>query len=75
MILGILHSDMYNWNTNTTRLKKDTDKHNIFTLEQKINFGLNNTKLSLKNLKKYWHQLTIDPAKKKYLEKIVWNKF
>lgn len=66
---------MYNWNTNTTRLKKDTDKYNIFTLEQKINFGLNNTKLSLKNLKKYWHQLAIDPAKKKYLEKIVWSQF
>jgi len=64
---------MYNWNTDTNRLKKDSDKNNIFQLEQKINFGLNNTKLSLKILKKYWHQLNIDPAKKKYLEKIVWN--
>jgi len=63
---------MYNLNTDTTRLKKNSDKNNIFRLEQKINFGLNNTKLSLETLKKYWHQLSIYPAKKKYLEKIVW---
>ena len=64
---------MYNWNTDTTRLKKDPTKHDIFVLEQKINFGLNNTKLSLKKLKKYWNELKIDPAKRKYLQKIVWQ--
>lgn len=63
---------MYNWNTDTNRLKKDTAKHDIFVLEQKINFGLNNTKLSLKKLKKYWNELQIDPAKRNYLQKIVW---
>ena len=63
---------MYNWNTNTTRLKKDPAKHDIFVLEQKINFGLNNTKLSLKKLKKYWNELNIDPAKRNFLKKIVW---
>lgn len=64
---------MYNWNTDITRLKNDPDKYNAYVLEQKINFGLNNTKLSLRNLKKYWNQLTLDPAKKRYLEKIIWN--
>ncbi len=64
---------MYNWNTDTTQLKKDPSKYAIFVLEQKINFGLNNSKLSLKQLKKYWNQLDIDPAKRKYLKKIVWT--
>lgn len=64
---------MYNWNTDTSRLKTDADKIAVFQLEQKINFGLNNTKLSLRNLKKYWNQLTLDPAKKRYLERIIWT--
>jgi hypothetical protein len=63
---------MYNWNTDITRLKKDTQQYHKFVLEQQINFGLNNSKLSLKKLKKYWDQLDIDSAKKKYLQKIIW---
>lgn len=64
---------MYNWSTDTTRLKRNTSAYDKFVLEQKINFGLNNQKISLKKLKKYWSELSIDPAKKQYLEKIVWN--
>ncbi len=65
---------MYNWNTDLNRLKKDPKQHDVFVLEQQINFGLNHTKISLTKLKKHWHQLLIDPVKKKYLEKIVWNR-
>lgn len=64
---------MYNWNTDTSRLKKDPTKYDIFLLEQKINFGLNESKLSLKKLKKYWNQLDIDPAKRNYLQRVVWT--
>lgn len=64
---------MYNWSTNITRLKKNPDQYNIFVLEQRINFGLNNKKLSLSHLKKYWSKLNIDPDKKLYLKKIVWT--
>ena len=64
---------MYNWNTDTTRLKIDNSKHDVFVLEQQINFGLNNTKLSLEKLKKHWDTLSIDPKKRNYLKKIVWN--
>lgn len=63
---------MYNWNTNTTRLKKNTTKYEVFMLEQKINFGLNDSKLSVAKLKEYWGQLDIDPHKKRFLEKILW---
>lgn len=63
---------MYNWSTDTKRLIKNTDKFEIFSLEQAINFGLNNTKLSLKSLVKYWDIMNIDLDKKNYLAKIVW---
>jgi len=64
---------MYNWSTDTTRLKENPDKYNIFVLEQMINFGLNNKKLSLSSLKKHWSKLNIDSNKKSYLKKIVWT--
>ncbi len=63
---------MYNWNIDTTKLKKNPDEYAKFILEQRINFGLNGKKLSLKNLKKYWNELDIDLAKKNYLQKIIW---
>jgi len=57
---------MYNWNIDTTKLKKNTAKYDIFVLEQQINFGLNNTKISLKKLKTHWNELNIDQAKYRY---------
>lgn len=63
---------MYNWSVNTTRLKKNSTKYQIYQLEQRIDFGLNGQKLSLSSLKKYWNQLNIDSKKKSYLQKIVW---
>lgn len=64
---------MYNWSTNTTRLKKDSQKYDKYVLEQQINFGLNNTKLSLEKLKANWDKINIDTAKRNYLEKIAWT--
>ncbi len=66
-------TNMYNWNIDTTRLKKNTSKYDIFVLEQQINFGLNNTKISLKKLKTYWNKLNIDPAKRNFLKKVLWT--
>lgn len=64
---------MYNWNTDTTRLKKDTQRYDKYVLEQQINFGLNNTKISIKKLKANWNKLDIDQNKRNYLEKVVWT--
>lgn len=47
--------------------KMTKEQMEVFELEQKINFGLNNKKISLKLLKKHWHKLRIDPLKKNYL--------
>jgi hypothetical protein len=58
---------MKNWSTETAELEKTPEKFSIWKLEQLINFGLDGTKISLVDLRKYWHVLAIDPAKKKFL--------
>jgi len=65
---------MYNWSVDTTRLKKDKDAFKKWQIEQMINFGLRGKKLSKSSLLKYWSELHLDPAKKKYLELILWGK-
>lgn len=63
---------MYNWSTDTTRLKKHPAQYEHFVLEQQINFGLRDEKLSLKLLKKHWQTLDIDPHKRAFLKKLIW---
>jgi len=64
---------MRNWSTDVTELKKDKEKYAVWCLEQTVNFGLGNEKLSSRLLKKYWNLLNIDPDKKKYLEMLLWG--
>ncbi len=63
---------MYNWSVDTAKLKGDPETMKIFTLEQAINFGLNNQKLNEADLRQYWHKLNLDPHKKRYLAKLLW---
>lgn len=65
---------MYNWNTDTTQLKKNPEKYAIWKLEQMINYGLDGEKLDVTLLKKHWNSLHIDPQKRKTLEFLLWNK-
>lgn len=58
---------MYNWSTDTTTLKKNPEEYQIWRLEQLINFGLGNEKLSTLALKKYWDKLTINPKRRNVL--------
>jgi len=62
---------MYNWSVDVKNLKKYPEKLAIFQLEQSINYGLNNQKIPLKSLKKYFSKLNIDPDKKAYLSSII----
>jgi len=64
---------MYNWSTDILRIKPG-EKRTIWKLEQMINFGLGKSKISKNLLKKYWSKLNIDPARKKFLEFILWGK-
>lgn len=65
---------MHNWSTDTTQLKKNPAKYKIWKLEQQVNFGLDNEKISRKDMKKNWDNITIDPARKKFLHLILWPK-
>lgn len=59
---------MYNWSTDESELKKDPAKQTIWRLEQLLNFGLNNEKISEVELRQYWSQLNIDPARRRFIE-------
>ncbi len=59
---------MYNWSTDEETLQKDPEKHAVWRLEQLLNFGLNNEKISEVELRRYWPQLEIDPARRRFLE-------
>ena len=63
---------MYNWSVDLTRLKQNPEAYERFCLEQLINFGLNDEKISLTLLKKHWKHLQLDPHKKKYLQSLLW---
>lgn len=59
---------MYNWSTDISLLKKHPQKLEVWRLEQLINYGLGQEKISKQSLKKNIEKLDIDPQKKKYLE-------
>lgn len=61
---------MHNWSTDQSKFK-NKDKKIIWQLEQLINYGLGNAKLDKVSLKKYLHQLKLDPFKRKYIEFIL----
>lgn len=65
---------MYNWAVDEKELKKSKEKFTIWKIEQMVNYGLDNEKLDVKELKKYWKKLYLDPIKKRYLEFLLWPK-
>lgn len=64
---------MYNWNTDTTQLKKNPEKYTVWKLEQLINYGLNGEKIDRKDLLKYWDKLKIESQYKKFLQFLLWQ--
>ncbi|OGD65907.1 hypothetical protein A3F08_00510 [Candidatus Berkelbacteria bacterium RIFCSPHIGHO2_12_FULL_36_9] len=57
---------------------KTKDKNNLpetWMLERSINFGLeDNERISEKVLRRNWDKIKIDPAKRKFLEFLLWPK-
>ena len=62
---------MHNWSTEAETLKKNPEKYAIWKLEQMVNFGLDGKKIRATELRKYWPRLTLDPARRKFLELIL----
>lgn len=65
---------MYNWSVDIKSLEKNPESAKIWKIEQAINFGLNGKKLDSSLIKKYWHRLHLDPARKKFLRFLLWPK-
>ena len=62
---------MKHWSVDMRKLKKDPKAYIIWKLEQMINFGLGDGKISKKELIQYWDLLSLYPAKKKFLSLII----
>lgn len=59
---------MKTWSVTTEKFAKKSEEYQIWRLEQLINFGLDNEKISASKLKKYYNKLYIDPHKRNYLK-------
>ena len=66
---------MYNWSTDTVKLKQSKEQYIIWKLTQMINYGLDGQKLQEKTLIKYWTKIknNIDPYKRRVLEYLIWE--
>lgn len=64
---------MHNWSIDEEELKKEPEYYQQWKLEQLINFGLGESKLSEALLKRYWSRLQIDPARQRFLGMLVYG--
>jgi hypothetical protein len=58
---------MKHWSVDTTELKKDPEAFAAWKLEQAVNYGLRQGRISARELRKYWDRLDLDPPKKRFL--------
>lgn len=58
---------MYNWSTDEKMLKGQGEYYTIWHLQQMVNFGLRGERIPETILRKYWQDIDIDPARKKFL--------
>ncbi len=65
----------YLWDYDYDELKK-TEQGRIFILERMINYGVyrsDKEKIKLSEVKKYWHQLHLDPLRERLLKLLIWG--
>ena len=55
------------WSVDEKELAKDPRAYAIWRLEQRINFGVGEEFLDENELRTYWDDIDIDPAKRKAL--------
>lgn len=66
---------MKNWNTDTSKFKTQKDKK-VWELVQRIEYGLDGTPLSKKEVTNYWDDIKdrIAPENRRLLEFYLWGK-
>lgn len=62
---------MKHWSVNTSALRKDPRAYAVWKLEQAINFGIRKGRISRKKLAEHWHEIDIDPAKRRFLGMLI----
>ena len=65
---------MYNWSTDEKELKQDPERYKVWRLEQLTNYGLGDEKLNQEELKRYLPKLSLDPARRRFLELLLHEK-
>lgn len=55
------------WSVDESELSKDPEAYAIWKLEQRINWGVGDPRMSKAELKRYWNKLDLDPWKRKAL--------
>lgn len=64
---------MHIWDYDEKELKK-SDWGRRLILERMINYGPGRRKISLKEVRKNWKLLNIDPLRRKLLKLLIWGK-
>lgn len=58
---------MKNWSTDEEALKKDPEAYAIWKLEQLVNYGIGDEKISKAELTLYWDRIQVDPDRRRFL--------
>lgn len=64
---------MHNWSVDAKELKKHKNQFILWRLEQMINYGTDGRKIKASELRRHWRQLTLDPAKRRFLSFLLWG--
>ena len=59
------------WSIDTTELEKDPEDFAVWKLEQWVNWGIGDEKVSKADLIKYWDKLDIDEWKRKAISRAI----
>ena len=67
---------MYNWSIDEQAFGADAQAKALWILKQTINFGLNGTKLSERDLRRHFAEIAdaIDPARRRYLSYLLYDR-
>lgn len=64
------------WDYDINKLKK-TKSGRLLILERQINYGIypsDKEKIDLKEVKKHWEELNLDPDRKRLFKLLIWGK-
>lgn len=64
------------WDYDINKLKK-TKSGRLLILERQINYGIypsDKEKIDLKEVKKHWNELNLEPSRRRLLELLIWGK-